>query len=211
MTAAAAVAGSAVVLGANALADDKPELTSFESTPRKSAPVRITSMQLEQTAPALRQGALRQEAVKKQQADIRKRARERARERARRRAEHRAAVRRREAAQKRASRSEQRSAVSGSPQEIAQQMLGDFGWGASEFGCLDSLWNRESGWDVHASNPSSGAYGIPQALPGSKMAEYGSDWESNPATQIEWGLHYIQARYGSPCGAWSHSQADGWY
>jgi hypothetical protein len=100
---------------------------------------------------------------------------------------------------------------SGSPQQTAAAMLGSFGWSSSEFGCLVSLWNLESGWNVYASNPSSGAYGIPQALPGSKMASAGPDWQSNAATQIRWGLGYIKSLYGSPCGAWSHEQADGWY
>ncbi|MFD1717183.1 G5 domain-containing protein [Georgenia deserti] len=100
---------------------------------------------------------------------------------------------------------------SGDPRSIAQQMLPDFGWGADQFSCLDSLWQRESNWNPSAQNPSSGAYGIPQALPGSKMASAGSDWATNPATQIEWGLGYIQGRYGSPCGAWGHSQSNGWY
>src|SRR5690606_13623238 len=95
---------------------------------------------------------------------------------------------------------------SGDPRSIAQQMLPDFGWGADQFSCLDSLWQRESNWNPSAQNPSSGAYGIPQALPGGKMASAGSDWATNPATQIEWGLGYIQGRYGSPCGAWGHSQ-----
>ena len=90
-------------------------------------------------------------------------------------------------------------------------MLGSYGWSSSQFGCLVSLWDLESGWNVYASNPSSGAYGIPQALPGSKMASAGSDWQSNAATQIRWGLGYIKSLYGSPCGAWSHEQADGWY
>jgi hypothetical protein len=100
---------------------------------------------------------------------------------------------------------------SGNPQQIASGMLGSFGWSSSEFSCLVSLWNLESGWNVYASNPSSGAYGIPQALPGSKMASAGPDWQSNAATQIRWGLGYIKADYGSPCGAWSHEQASGWY
>jgi hypothetical protein len=101
--------------------------------------------------------------------------------------------------------------ASGSPQHIALAMLGSFGWPSSQFGCLQSLWNVESGWDVHASNPSSGAYGIPQALPGSKMASAGPDWQTSAATQIRWGLGYIRSLYGSPCGAWGHEQADGWY
>ncbi len=102
-------------------------------------------------------------------------------------------------------------APSGSPQQIAMGMLGSYGWSSSQFSCLDSLWNEESGWNVYASNPTSGAYGIPQALPGSKMASAGPDWQSDAATQIRWGLGYIQALYGSPCGAWAHEQADGWY
>jgi hypothetical protein len=100
---------------------------------------------------------------------------------------------------------------SGSAQQIALGMLGSYGWSSSQFSCLASLWNEESGWNVTASNPSSGAYGIPQALPGSKMASAGPDWQTDAATQIRWGLGYIKAEYGSPCGAWSHEEADGWY
>ena len=99
----------------------------------------------------------------------------------------------------------------GDPRDIAQSMIADRGWSQSEFSCLDSLWVKESGWDPRAANPTSSAYGIPQALPGSKMATAGADWETNPATQIAWGLGYIADRYGSPCSAWSHSQANGWY
>jgi hypothetical protein len=90
-------------------------------------------------------------------------------------------------------------------------MLGQFGWSSSQFSCLEPLWERESGWDVTAENPSSGAYGIPQALSGSLMASSGPDWQTDAATQIRWGLTYIQGRYGSPCGAWAHEEADGWY
>lgn len=97
------------------------------------------------------------------------------------------------------------------PQMIAQMMVTARGWPDSEFQCLLSLWERESHWNPHAENPSSGAYGIPQALPGSKMASAGDDWQTNPATQITWGLGYIAGRYGSPCGAWGHSEAVGWY
>jgi len=102
------------------------------------------------------------------------------------------------------------STPSGSPQQIAAAMLVQFGWGG-QFSCLDSLWAHESGWNPYAQNPSSGAYGIPQALPGSKMGSAGPDWASNPATQIRWGLEYIQGTYGSPCGAWSHEESTGWY
>ncbi len=97
------------------------------------------------------------------------------------------------------------------PKSVARSLMGEFGFASSEFSCLESLWEKESGWSVTAANPSSSAYGIPQALPGSKMASAGADWENNPATQIRWGLGYIQDRYGSPCGAWSHSQANNWY
>jgi hypothetical protein len=100
---------------------------------------------------------------------------------------------------------------SGSAQQIAEGMLASYGWSSSQFSCLDSLWNEESGWNVTATNPGSGAYGIPQALPGSKMASAGPDWQTDAATQISWGLSYIQAQYGSPCGAWDHEEADGWY
>jgi hypothetical protein len=106
---------------------------------------------------------------------------------------------------------QQAAEPSGSPQRIAQQMLGQFGWSGSQFSCLEPLWERESGWDVTAENPSSGAYGIPQALSGSLMASAGPDWQTDAATQIRWGLTYIQGRYGSPCGAWAHEEADGWY
>jgi hypothetical protein len=102
-------------------------------------------------------------------------------------------------------------AADGDPKAIASALLGEHGWDGSQFGCLDSLWTRESGWNVHADNPSSSAYGIPQALPGSKMASAGPNWESNPVTQIKWGLGYIQGRYGSPCNAWGHSESHGWY
>jgi hypothetical protein len=99
---------------------------------------------------------------------------------------------------------------SGSPQHIAMAMLGSFGWSPGQFGCLDSLWSRESGWNVTASNPD-GAYGIPQAMPGSKMSSAGPDWQTDATTQIRWGLGYIKDLYGSPCGAWSHEEATGWY
>ncbi|MEV0195690.1 lytic transglycosylase domain-containing protein [Nonomuraea sp. NPDC050691] len=84
-------------------------------------------------------------------------------------------------------------------------------WSYQEFRCLDSLWTRESNWDHRAYNSSSGAYGIPQALPGGKMSGAGADWRSNPATQIRWGLAYIKGRYGRPCGAWGHFQSHNWY
>jgi hypothetical protein len=96
-------------------------------------------------------------------------------------------------------------------QATARSMLAGYGWGDDQFGCLVSLWNKESGWNYQAYNKSSGAFGIPQALPGSKMSTAGADWQTNPATQIAWGLGYISGRYGTPCGAWGHSQSTGWY
>ena len=99
----------------------------------------------------------------------------------------------------------------GTAQAIAYEMVLARGWGDDQFACLVALWNKESGWRVNAYNAGSGAYGIPQALPGGKMASAGADWETNPATQISWGLGYIGGRYGTPCGAWDHSQRTGWY
>lgn len=99
----------------------------------------------------------------------------------------------------------------GTAQAIAADMVAARGWPSTEFDCLVALWNRESHWNVYSNNVSSGAYGIPQALPGSKMASAGADWATNPATQITWGLGYITGRYGTPCGAWGHSQSSGWY
>jgi hypothetical protein len=102
-------------------------------------------------------------------------------------------------------------APTGDPRSIAKALLPQYGFAESQFTCLDPLWQGESGWDLHATNPSSGAYGIPQALPGSKMATAGADWQNNAETQIKWGLDYIRGRYGTPCGAWSFKQANGWY
>lgn len=97
------------------------------------------------------------------------------------------------------------------PRDIAQSMLSEYGWSGDQFSCLDDLWIGESQWDVEATNPSSGAYGIPQALPAEKMASAGDDWETNAATQIEWGLDYIADRYGSPCAANDFKQGNNWY
>ncbi|WP_241982304.1 lytic transglycosylase domain-containing protein [Cryobacterium ruanii] len=99
----------------------------------------------------------------------------------------------------------------GSAQAYAYDAVAARGWGEDQYSCLVSLWQKESGWRVNAENSSSGAYGIPQALPGSKMATAGDDWATNAGTQIEWGLGYITGRYGTPCGAWGKSQASGWY
>ena len=97
------------------------------------------------------------------------------------------------------------------PRSIAKALMPQFGMSGADFGCLDAIWTQESGWNVHADNPSSSAYGIPQALPGSKMSSAGSDWENNPVTQIKWGLGYINARYGSACAAASFKRSHGFY
>ncbi|MEI2730683.1 MAG: hypothetical protein V9G08_01485 [Dermatophilaceae bacterium] len=121
----------------------------------------------------------------------------------------------RQAAAERAARDAQRSAVIANaqqnPRAAAQTLVADRGWNASQFQCLDRLWTKESNWSYTVSNRSSGAYGIPQALPGSKMATVAADWRTNPVTQITWGLNYIAAIYGTPCSAWSHSQSYNWY
>lgn len=94
---------------------------------------------------------------------------------------------------------------------IGQRLAAEMGWTNKQWGCLERLWTRESNWNHLAKNSSSGAYGIPQSLPGTKMATVASDWRHNPVTQIKWGLGYIQGRYGTPCGAWGHSERVGWY
>jgi len=104
------------------------------------------------------------------------------------------------------------AAQQGTNRALGKQMAADiYGWSGDQWACLDNLWRRESGWRTTAGNKSSGAYGIPQALPGSKMAKYGDDWRTNPATQIEWGLAYVKGRYGTPCGAWQHFLDKNWY
>jgi hypothetical protein len=98
-----------------------------------------------------------------------------------------------------------------SPQEVARAMLLRQGGSEAEWNCLDELWGRESGWETTITNSSSGAYGIPQALPAWKMAAAGSDWRTNPVTQIRWGLSYIGDKYGTACVALSHSDSYGYY
>ncbi|WP_033259768.1 MULTISPECIES: transglycosylase SLT domain-containing protein [Kitasatospora] len=112
-----------------------------------------------------------------------------------------------EAANQAASVSALASIPAGSVQDTARQIIGD----DAQFQCFSQIVQRESGWDYTASNKSSGAYGLVQALPGSKMASAGADWRTNPATQIKWGLNYMNSRYGSPCGAWSFWQSHHWY
>jgi hypothetical protein len=111
----------------------------------------------------------------------------------------------------RASRGRARAPIGGSPKAIARGLAASRGWGDGQFACLESLWQQESRWNPRGANPSSGAYGIPQARPGAKMATYGADWRTNPTTQIRWGLDYIDRRYATPCAAWSFSRAHDYY
>lgn len=99
------------------------------------------------------------------------------------------------------------------PRSAARALMGEYGFGPGQWSCLDNLWQGESGWRYTAENPSSGAYGIPQSLPASKMATVGADYRTNPVTQIRWGLEYIKLSYGTPCGAWEfwQSKSPHWY
>ena len=99
----------------------------------------------------------------------------------------------------------------GTPKAFALAEVTSRGWDYNQFSCLVKLWERESNWRWNATNRSSGAYGIPQSLPASKMASAGADWRTNPETQILWGLGYIDGRYGSPCAALLHSDVNNWY
>jgi hypothetical protein len=102
-------------------------------------------------------------------------------------------------------------AQASTPRQIGQSMAAQYGWVGQQWTCLDDLWTRESNWNAAAFNPRTGGYGVPQATPASKMASAGPDWRTNAATQIKWGLTYIQGRYGTPCGAWSWLLYNGWY
>lgn len=129
-------------------------------------------------------------------------------------ARHKAALARHKAAvakRKVAKQARMATAPTGVIQAYAHQRVLARGWSESNFTCLVKLWNKESGWNPKAENGSSGAYGIPQALPGSKMATAGSNWRNDYRVQINWGLGYIASSYGTPCAAWSHSQSVNWY
>ena len=108
--------------------------------------------------------------------------------------------------------------AAGGNRALGAQLAASYGWTGSQFDCLNWLWTRESNWRTNAVEDTSingqtptYAYGIPQALPASKMAAAGADYRTNPRTQIRWGLSYIRGRYGTPCGAWAHEEANGWY
>lgn len=128
----------------------------------------------------------------------------------------RVAKQRREAAEKASRAAERKRLVDGArtdPKGAARAIMGDYGFGPAQWGCLERLWIGESNWNYKAQNRSSGAYGIPQSLPGSKMGSIASDWRTNPVTQIKWGLQYIKNSYGTPCNALSfwNSKSPHWY
>ena len=206
-----AVATIAVASGVAAAAPDAPASKAAPSRPAAAAAVSASDATRQVARMKIHLAVLEKHRLATEAAEARRAA-------ARREARRRAAARRaaelaaaRKAQQQTGNSASAPAAPTGSPQQIAAAMLGSFGWSSGEFGCLQSLWNAESGWNPSASNPISGAYGIPQALPGSKMASAGPDWQTNPATQIKWGLGYIKQVYGSPCAAWSHEQSTGWY
>jgi hypothetical protein len=190
-------------VGRAAAAHDGPRLavTSQLASPQAGVTYQLTSLTFAQRASALR--AVQARDAMAQWTAAHKRAAQKAA------AARAAAVR--AAATSAAATSSPSAAPPGSAQQIAAAMLGSFGWSASEFACLDPLWAQESGWSTTADNAGTGAYGIPQALPGAKMASAGPDWQTDAATQIKWGLGYIKDTYGSPCAAWDHEQDTGWY
>jgi hypothetical protein len=216
--AAATVLGAGVSMGTSALAGSTPASDDVQATPDVLTSDDKKGHASEQTryAATVQARGAAERARKAAEEAARKAAEEAARkaaeEQARKDAEAKAAAKaeaERAAAADRAARAADRAVAD--PKSVARAMLAEYGWSDGQFSCLDSLWTRESNWSYRAENPSSGAYGIPQALPGDKMASAGSDWRTNPATQIEWGLGYISDVYGTPCGAWEHSQSVGWY
>jgi hypothetical protein len=189
---AAVIAGGPALASTLGLADDAPVVMPASWETQRAFDAR--------TAADSHEAALKAEAERK--AAERKAKKEAARK---------AAEKKRRAAEQRAARA--RAAQGGSPAQnraLGMQMCADKGWSASQCEDLGALWQKESGWNSRAHNPS-GAHGIPQALPGSKMASAGPNWQSNARTQIAWGLGYIQGRYGNPSNALAHSHRTGWY
>lgn len=176
--------------------DDRGDLVSRDDTRPALQPEVIRAL------------SSRQEVLGRTQADIA------ARERALRASEF---VKQRDAAEKRVRYAEEVERLGYDPKktpprDIAKRiMLDEYEWGEDQFGCLDKIFTQESQWKWNATNPTSGAYGIPQSLPATKMASAGDDWKTNPVTQIKWGLKYIEQRYGTPCEAWSFKRGAGWY
>jgi hypothetical protein len=183
-------------------------LTVPANAGQEPAPVRLTlSASAEQTADAVAVAAAQQRRTAAFAAGREALAAAERAEAERVAAEQAALVAARAAEAERASRSRRAAA---DPRAVARSLLAARGQG-DQFACLDKLWTKESGWKVTADNPTSSAYGIPQALPGKKMAAAGADWRTSADTQIRWGLGYIAEVYGGPCAAWRHSQARNWY
>lgn len=218
ITAAASSASAALPATATLAAVSHPasavnELTmqraeqAISRSHQRAAVQAVTESRLQRQAQAAAQSADAIDVHKKQQAKAAKAAKDAAAKKA---AAKRAAAKKAAAQQKAAAAL---AAARKDPQSVARSLLSEYGFGADQFGCLVQLWTGESDWNYRAANPSSGAYGIPQSLPGSKMASAGADWQTNPATQIRWGLGYIKASYGTPCGALSawQSRYPHWY
>jgi hypothetical protein len=205
-SAASMAAAGAGVLAISAAAGNGGTTTTYAAATTDATAVRqvsawtpktvVQQRSLSSQADAAERNAEREEAARKRAA---------AKAAAARKAHEAAAKRKKE--REAASRSTRRASLSGTPRQIARQIVGD----AAQFQCFSNIVSRESSWNPQATNPSSGAYGLVQALPGSKMASAGADWRTNPTTQIRWGLNYMNSRYGGPCAAWSFWQAHNWY
>ena len=185
---------------------------------RQAADARQQALRAQQRATAARAAELEKQAEAKKKAAAAKKAaakKKAAQARAKAAAAKKAAAaaeRKAELREKEAAAKAQGYESGSSPKEIARQMMkSKYGWGSEQFTCYNNIIMRESVWKVTADNPTSSAYGIPQALPGSKMASAGPDWRTNPATQIKWGLGYVKERYGTPCAAWSFKSSHDWY
>lgn len=216
IAAAAALATLAVTICFTQPADAGPEPpTTLPATASPATlPAHHQSLAAALRAQSAAQGAAHREAVEKaQKAQRERQARERAAAKAAAAREQARAEEAARKAQQRVTRQQQRpkattlaaGTLSGA-RSYARARLS-----SAQYQCLSSVVTRESGWNPRATNPSSGAYGLFQALPASKMASAGSDWRTNPLTQMRWGLSYMESRYGSPCGAWNFWQKNGWY
>ncbi|MFE6226538.1 MULTISPECIES: transglycosylase SLT domain-containing protein [unclassified Streptomyces] len=229
VTTVGAVVGVATGNAAQATSDDNFEATAADTTLLADIPagsqaqVQVASLAEQADVQAAAADATARKSAEEaarlkaaQDAEAKKKAADEKAEQERKEREEREAREAREKAeQERASRDAVRDASSFAAQgsysvsevkAMARQMIP-----ASQFQCFSNIVDHESGWNYRAVNPSSGAYGLVQALPGSKMSSAGADWQTNPATQIKWGLSYMNGRYGSPCGAWSFWQANRWY
>jgi murein DD-endopeptidase MepM/ murein hydrolase activator NlpD len=212
VTTVGAVVG--VASGSTQPSNDNLEATAADTTLLADIPmgdqVQVSSLSQQADAQAAAADAAAQksaeESARIQAAETAKAKKEAAEEEAEREREEAEARANRAAVREASSFSAQASYTVAEVQAMARQMVP-----ADQFQCFSNIVDHESTWNYRAQNPSSGAYGLVQALPGSKMSSAGDDWQTNPATQIKWGLNYMNDRYGSPCGAWSFWQANNWY